>query len=254
MLELRASGYKEWVKSIDQKGVCCWNDTHPLRLDGDDIIQPIPIPVDYDEMKKIYTVHGVACDLKCAKASIIEHWNFRTAHQLCVLAQMARDLFGRTEALAVAPPKHLLIRFGGYLTIQQYRVWDKSCYPVQAPFMSHPLVYAFESTETLRSEEVAGDEETDTGPTAFMQREAQPKTWRVQGLRIPQTPDIPGGEAVTPFKHPGLFSTYTKTREETEETVAIVPAQIKERKKSAEGNKTTQRSLMGTLTPFMKKK
>lgn len=103
---------EEWPEKTD---IFCWWCCHSF-----DTI-PIPCPIEYDEIRDRYKVNGVFCSWSCAAAySVKEHTS------LALIYQLKNELCGYSENIVVAPPKHCLKAFGGYMTIKDYRALDKT--------------------------------------------------------------------------------------------------------------------------------
>jgi hypothetical protein len=137
-----------------------WPDTTNLAClhccEGFDNM-PIPLPRHYDERKNLYYVYGVFCSVNCAKAYVIEHETGITTKRMMYLNHMLRFVFKVTTPAKPAPPRLRLARFGGDLTIDQFRnnFHHVLSRPLQPPFV--PSVLLFEEIPDPRRETMVSE-------------------------------------------------------------------------------------------------
>lgn len=110
----------------------CWNCCHSLDKD----CFPVPIPTNYDEIKKIFTCHGIFCSFNCALRYIITSKIKDTSYLLYYMYKKCTLLNDHFKA---APPRETLIMFGGILTIEAYRNNFKKLDIFNT--FSYPLIY-----------------------------------------------------------------------------------------------------------------
>jgi hypothetical protein len=103
---------EEWPEKTD---ILCWWCCHSF-----DTI-PIPCPIEYDEIRERYKVNGVFCSWSCSAAHSIKEYS-----SLALIYQLKNELCGYSENIIVSPPKYCLKSFGGYMTIKDYRLLDKT--------------------------------------------------------------------------------------------------------------------------------
>jgi hypothetical protein len=82
---------------------------------------PVPNVRRYDELKNIYYVYGIYCSVNCAKASLIEYEVMLSTTRLLYFNQMCRTVFNIHKPVKPAPPRIRLQKFGGDLTLKQFR-------------------------------------------------------------------------------------------------------------------------------------
>ena len=120
----------------------CHNCAH--EFDG----IPVPLPVRYDEIRKIYFCRGIFCSWQCAKRYNMDTTSGRSGGRNMFIANLAfatwiklKGPVGETKmnrmkryldagGIQPAQPKEVLIRFGGNVSIDEYR---KGFYSVAFP-------------------------------------------------------------------------------------------------------------------------
>ena len=163
----RGTNGKEWPTKTD---LCCWHCTEPFDT------QPIGIPLNTESDGRVIC-DGNFCSYPCALAYA---FTFKTSHSQYktrqLLIQCANDIHGISEVQA-APPTLSLKKFGGPLTIEQFRN-SKQLHSivVNPPFASQDMVYE------IHSQGDCDDAETN-------EPSAKPSmSWGVAGLRPPDEP------------------------------------------------------------------
>uniref|UniRef100_A0A6C0BN23 MYM-type domain-containing protein n=1 Tax=viral metagenome TaxID=1070528 RepID=A0A6C0BN23_9ZZZZ len=102
----------EWPQSCE---IACWHDGETFDS------TPIPIVTDYDQQLDLYSVYGVFCSPNCAFTYIIEQEPYLTTRRMLYMNHMLRNVFQIHSPVKPAPPRIRLQRFGGDLTIEQFR-------------------------------------------------------------------------------------------------------------------------------------
>ena len=101
----------EWPRETD---VACWNCT--FAFDG----IPISAPQRLDpRTKKLVGCFGVFCSFNCAKRHLLTKPN--SWQQLQLLTFLHKKVLGNVVKITAAPPSQVLERFGGYMSIEEYR-------------------------------------------------------------------------------------------------------------------------------------
>ena len=86
----------------------------------------IPIPYHYSPTTKLFKVFGYFCSFNCAKAHILKesrHYD-RSSQSLSLLNLLYKKITNHSiieKPIKTAPPKESLIRYGGHLTIEEFR-------------------------------------------------------------------------------------------------------------------------------------
>ena len=101
-------------KSVNNKvSEICWNCCHNF----DSIVYGIPMKYH----NKVFYTYGDFCSLECCSRYSIEHFN--NYHEILSLINLYNNIINgsKDEKVNVAPNKLLLNKFGGNLTIEDYR-------------------------------------------------------------------------------------------------------------------------------------
>ena len=163
----RGTGGEAWPERSE---LCCWHCTEPFGT------QPIGIPAGADADGRV-ACDGNFCSYACALAYTFA---FKTSHMQYktrqLLVQAASDIHGITE-LRAAPPMLALQKFGGPLTIAEFRATGQlHSVVVNPPFVGHDLVFEMHGEPGEEAEvQVAAEPRDDAGGRA----------WSVAGLRAP---------------------------------------------------------------------
>lgn len=103
-------------KVVQATGAACWHCT--FSFDG----PPKMVPVRYVQIKNTWTTVGAFCSWSCAKAWQQIRAPYNTPIQRMWLVQLAKQNFGYDKNIIhPAPDPWILKRFGGTLTIQEFR-------------------------------------------------------------------------------------------------------------------------------------
>jgi hypothetical protein len=104
----------EWIRHTDISCFwCCHNFNHT----------PWGIPIKYDYYSKIFTLFGIYCSPNCALAYLLQNENNSTAlwENVSLLNLLHYKVYKTDENIVPAPDKICLKKFGGPLTVEQYR-------------------------------------------------------------------------------------------------------------------------------------
>ena len=112
------SGHKVLQDFADEipstTNVCCWHCAH--TFEG----RVIPCVKRYDSLRDQFHVYGVFCTWGCAKAHAI-HSKRDWALETSLLAFLKKRVTGNVTGIKPAPSKYLLQKFGGSMTIEEFR-------------------------------------------------------------------------------------------------------------------------------------
>lgn len=97
----------------DSTNIVCWWDTCPF-----DTI-PFFLPDKY--CGTTYYVFGNFCSLNCALAYNADMDDYRSNIRTSLIKKMHQQIFGSTECLVAAHDRELLTKFGGHLSIDEFR-------------------------------------------------------------------------------------------------------------------------------------
>lgn len=113
--------YREWP---ERTSLLCWYCRLPFNT------QPVPIVVQYDEVKDIYECEGVACNLPCAMAYLNDKNESAKAMRMMHQTKMAVQVMGwpRGKPVPTANTWKAIDVFGGNLTVEEWRLQE---YPIK---------------------------------------------------------------------------------------------------------------------------
>lgn len=102
--------------------ICCWWCCHEF--------EGIPrfMPTKYDQVRKRFRVIGNFCSWSCVRAYFINEPIFSSGINSILLTSLIKTIHGRSYNVPVAPPRCALKKFGGKMTIDQFRNRDKNIY------------------------------------------------------------------------------------------------------------------------------
>lgn len=106
----------DWPATTDQ---WCWHCCHPIPG------QPLPMPIGYDDRRKVFHVSGTFCSWPCMKA-----YNLGSSSYLKSVHANHITLFhwrctGGLRGIRAAPPRQALRVFGGRMSIHEFREASK---------------------------------------------------------------------------------------------------------------------------------
>ena len=180
--------HRPWPESTD---VCCWHCTEPF--DG----SPIGIPLQIKADGRV-VCDGNFCSYSCALTHIFDsgssHREFRTKQ---LLTQVARELHGIVD-IVPAPPRLSLRKFGGPLSVDEFRqAATLHKLVVNPPFVSQDVVYEEMRDDTGTAAApapaaAAPPAAAPPGPSAITLQahntDERTDQWSVRGLRPPSAP------------------------------------------------------------------
>lgn len=105
----------------------CWNCCHSF---DDNIIHGIPLKY----INGLFYVYGDFCSLECCLRYVVE--NFNNDYQIISLIKLYSNVMLGTnnDDITIAPNKLLLKKFGGNMTIQEYRnKFNKNIHDIKIP-------------------------------------------------------------------------------------------------------------------------
>lgn len=189
------------------EGLCCMWDTCPFDT------APVAIPVSYDIQTDTYASIGMFCSLACAAAyNMADH---RVCHSVrherhALIAMLhAGECRAPHQGFVIAPERECLRKFGGSLSIEQFRSTSQAMFQTRPPPFRPYAVYQMHSpeVETTRSENMRwtdillnqefGESDKDTATAASTPALAGAlPTPKASGLVVKDTKDELGGPVV----------------------------------------------------------
>jgi len=108
----------EETSVVERTDICCWNCTHPFES------KPLSLPVYYNTRTFTYQSIGVFCSYECMKRYNMDRT--RSSSQVYKISFYITTLHKKLEGVVktgikTAPGLDQLKRFGGSLTIDEYR-------------------------------------------------------------------------------------------------------------------------------------
>lgn len=94
---------------------CCMWDTEPLDPDREVVRAPIRFS------RGTYYVMGQFCSFSCARSYICANSLLFARDAMSLLCQMAKSYYAVYNTIHAAPPQQALKKFGGYLSIEEFR-------------------------------------------------------------------------------------------------------------------------------------
>jgi hypothetical protein len=95
--------------------ICCWHCGESFTS------VPIPIVDTHNTEDNIYRTFGIFCSVNCAKAYLIEHDPYITNERMLMFNHMLQNVFQVSCQSKPAPPRIRLKKYGGDLTLTQFR-------------------------------------------------------------------------------------------------------------------------------------
>ena len=128
----------------------CWHCIGQLQH------PPVPLVQDIESETGKYAVYGLFCSFSCAKAYIYERQPWSAGDKLLLLEDMAATVFGNTAPIIPAPPQQRLDRFGGDMTLEDFRS-EHCIYAVNnPPLISFPETYDRERADSSQATDCFG--------------------------------------------------------------------------------------------------
>lgn len=109
----------------NKEGLVCWWCTEPLPQ-----LPCIHFPIKYDDRLDRFKTIGNFCSWECAKAYGKNTNSPRWGEFSSYLAMMRRRAYGANKTLYAAPPRETLKKFGGTMTIEEFRSYYGKAAPV----------------------------------------------------------------------------------------------------------------------------
>jgi len=124
-----------WPKTTT---IPCYHDHHTFEN------TPFTLPLSYNNQSNTYTVFGIFCSPECVKGYMMVHPVPNNSLSLMWLKKMLVNVFDIHDDIVEAPPFYILKKYGGDLTIEQFRAAGKRKKRIIAhtlPFMACALAF-----------------------------------------------------------------------------------------------------------------
>lgn len=119
----------------------CWYCAHRIPAET----KPVPVVVRYERVRQCFVLQGQYCSYACGLADIRQSLAARPASRSMTLTRhFYRIRYGVRHRIPPAPPKTMLKKFGGDMSIEEFRaltapVGGKSAEVVETQNLSYPL-------------------------------------------------------------------------------------------------------------------
>lgn len=94
----------------------------------------------YDPQNSTFHVYGYFCSPSCVKTYILDHTSFDRGEHMYAFVKMMREVYGVEGCVKEAPPREMLLSFGGPLPLSQFRTTTNECELVKPPFVSYRMI------------------------------------------------------------------------------------------------------------------
>jgi hypothetical protein len=139
--------------------ISCWWCCHPFDN------YPMYMPIKYDSLRAVYKVKGIFCSFNCSYSYGFNHKPSVNVSLLKTLRNELRSLYGVNpdkkcfhnydrKILKKAPPKEILKKFGGTVSIQEYRDGFET---IDFKINSYPMVYIPHQIEERKASKMIKD-------------------------------------------------------------------------------------------------
>ena len=143
--------YKQSILSPNNKlvrstDIVCWHCTHPFKN------TPKSVPVNYNKSKQTFEVVGVFCSWGCAKTWMSTRVEYNTPIKRMWLYEMARKHYGYDkDVIYPAPDPWVLKKFGGSLSIEEFREMSKMDYneTIHPPLLPACMAFVHGTTSSV---------------------------------------------------------------------------------------------------------
>lgn len=191
----------------------CLYDGDPLEPGR----EPIRIPI-----RRTYSGHilycGVCCSLACAVAFMENNPRYFSNRSRDLLVEISREMFGINQPLLKARPIFSLAKYGGYLTIEQFRSYGPQHYSVlkMPPFEPQELrvidtvpqgeIRSTKSREEFLRELQDANEQVKAKKRRHSEKLYQNSLESLMGKKSKATPmpPPPADSTIEPFARPSL--------------------------------------------------
>ena len=122
----------DWPQRTD---VHCWHCAHGF--------DSFPVGIPLAKRDGVYTLQGVYCSFACMKAANSARPSHERALSGQLIHEMLREVYGVLTVVNKAPPKQMLAKFGGSMSIEEFRQSSavKSINLVTPPLMAVRTFY-----------------------------------------------------------------------------------------------------------------
>ena len=147
----------EEESELRRRQILCWHCCHPIfpptngakrkRKGGDpkegeeeSTTRVYRAPRMYDPQNSTFHVYGYFCSPSCIKTYVLDHTSFDRGEHMYAFVKMMREVYGVEEEVKEAPPREMLLSFGGPLPLSEFRTMTNECEIVKPPFVSYRMI------------------------------------------------------------------------------------------------------------------
>lgn len=131
-------GHGRGVRVVDGGGdwpgstsTWCWYCCHPFEG------PPLPMPIQYDSRRDIFTVTGTFCSWACMKAYNLDSSSYMRHVNATFITLFHKRCTGKLQGIRPAPPRLALRAFGGTMSIEEFRGCDASMLVMPPKMIMH---------------------------------------------------------------------------------------------------------------------
>lgn len=211
------SSKNEVVKSTD---IVCWHCTHTFQN------TPKCVPVNYNKTKQTFEVVGVFCSWGCAKTWMSSRVEYNTPIKRMWLYELARKHYGYDkDVIYPAPDPWVLKKFGGSLTIEEFRQMSKMDYneTIHPPLLPACMAFVHGTTSNVTRSLAA--------------------TRNDEGVKKEQTTS----------KKKGIYHNYLNDQGNSNENVVVETKKVPKKKEKKKEPPMVKRRTRSSLQTFMKR-
>jgi hypothetical protein len=98
---------------MDKTDILCWWCTESFNT--------MPCFIPEKVVKNTYYVYGCFCSFNCAIAYNLQMNDYKVWDKHSLIISLCNEMTQSDNDISIAPPKEILKKYGGYLTIEEYR-------------------------------------------------------------------------------------------------------------------------------------
>ena len=227
--------FPAWPRTTDAH---CWCCAH-----GFDTV-PVSIPKSATPLsaKQYYSVYGVFCSLNCAQRNILDANTHDQAELIMRLNSLCVNVYGMSadsvRTAKASPPRQFLTKFGGHLSIEEFRAASATSTSLLVPAPFVPYVALLESHSTRKGEDMPAPPTVPDGITHVS-----------RGLRRP----VSAPEPPAPDTTPATRSRYDEFVANRKGRGAATPDDTARAPKRPRRSRAEPKPATGGLTGFIQK-
>lgn len=109
------NAYSDAIQKKIHKNTVCWWCTYKFHT------IPVCVPYKFDDKRCIFSLEGYFCSWQCGKAYVLDKNSADKFNQCTLITLLHKRMSGKITSVKSAPSRFDLEKFGGHLTIEQFR-------------------------------------------------------------------------------------------------------------------------------------